>query len=189
LILTSRRGIGRDMNSTPMTRTILRFGAASGAITIGSAILALHLVGGGSKHLASLEWLGYLVMILAFGVIFVGVKRHRDDQLGGVIRFGQAFLVGLGITAVASAIYVIAWEINLAFSDVDFIGQYTASALETARTDGASEAELEAMATEMAEMKEAYAKPLFRVFITFSEIFPVGLLVSLIAAAVLRTRG
>ena len=172
-----------------MTRTMLKYGALSGAITIGSAILALHMSGGESTHMASLEWLGYLVMILALSVIFVGVKRHRDQELGGVIRFGQAFLVGLGISLVASAIYVVAWEINLAVTDNDFMAQYSASVLDQARNDGASEAELAKLSAEMEQATEQYKNPLFRVFITFSEIFPVGLLVSLIAAAVLRTSG
>jgi hypothetical protein len=171
-----------------MTRKILVYGSVSGAVTIGSAILALGLSGGESSHLSSLEWLGYLVMILALSVIFVGVKRHRDEDRGGVIGFGEAFRVGLGITLVASVIYVVVWEVNLALTDYAFMEQYVASVLEAEKAAGASEAELQALATEMQQMKERYANPLYRVLMTFSEIFPVGLLVSLLAAAVLRTR-
>ena len=40
-------------------------------------------------------------MIVALSVIFLGVKRYRDQELGGVIRFGTAFMLGLGIAAVA----------------------------------------------------------------------------------------
>jgi hypothetical protein len=172
-----------------MKRTILLYGGASGAFIIGTAILSLALSGAESTHLSALEWLGYLVMILALSVIFVGIKRYRDEERGGVIRFGQAFLVGLGITAVASVIYVIGWEINLALTDYAFMDQYAASLIEAKAAAGANAAELEALVAEMARTKEQYANPLFRVPITLLEIFPVGLLVSLIAAAVLRTRG
>lgn len=171
-----------------MTRTLLTYGAVSGAITIGSAILGMALSGGDSTHLAGLEWLGYLVMILALSVIFVGIKRHRDQELGGVIRFGQAFMVGLGISLVASAVYVIAWEINLALTDYAFMDQYAASVIEAEKAAGASEADLARLTAEMEQAKQQYDNPLFRIPITFAEIFPVGLLVSLIAAAVLRTR-
>lgn len=177
------------MKGTRLTRTILTFGSAAGAITIGSAIGGLALSGGDSSHLGSLEWLGYLVMILALSLIFVGVKRYRDVELGGVIRFGQAFAVGLGISVVASAIYVVAWEAYLALTDHAFIEQYTAAVIQSKKAAGASAAELQALSAEMQEMKDQYANPFFRVAITFSEIFPVGLLVSLIGAAVLRTRG
>lgn len=176
------------MNGNPVTRIII-FGSAVGAITIGSAIAGIALSGGESDHLGSLEWLGYLVMILALSLVFVGVKRYRDVELGGVIRFGQAFLVGLGISLMASAVYVIAWEVYLALSGHTFIEQYAAAVIRGKEAEGASAAELQELAAEMAKMQQQYANPLFRVAITFSEIFPVGLLVSLIGAAVLRTRG
>jgi hypothetical protein len=38
----------------------------------------------------------------------------------------------------------------------------------------------------MAEFRQQYANPLFRLPVTFIEIFPVGLVVSLISAALLR---
>ena len=38
----------------------------------------------------------------------------------------------------------------------------------------------------MEQFKEQYRNPLFRVPVTFLEIFPVGLLIALISAAVLR---
>ena len=34
--------------------------------------------------------------------------------------------------------------------------------------------------------KEQYAKPLYRMSVTFLEIFPLGLLIALLSAAVLR---
>ena len=42
------------------------------------------------------------------------------------------------------------------------------------------------MRAEMAQFGEMYANPLIRMPITFIEIFPVGLVISLIAAALLR---
>lgn len=171
-----------------MRKTILLYGGVCGAVTIASAILGLALSGGESEHLAGLEWLGYLTMILALSLIFVGVKRYRDRELGGVIRFGRAFLLGLGISAVAGLVYVVAWEINLAATDYTFIDRYTASMIAAKEAEGVGAAELEAFRAQMQQMVDAYQNPLYRIPITFSEIFPVGLLVSLIAAAVLRTR-
>lgn len=169
-----------------MKKIILTYGVISGAVIIGTILLSLAWASGDSSSMSSLEWVGYLVMIVALSVIFVGVKRYRDQELGGIIRFKTAFLVGLGITAVASVIYVAAWEVNLALTDYAFMDQYSASLIEAKKAEGASEAEVQELAAKMEEMKESYANPLFRVPITLLEIFPVGLLVSLIAAAVLR---
>lgn len=167
-----------------MLRTILIFGAATGAIIALVMFSLITLAGPGSA--AGSQFAGYLIMILALSLIFVGVKQFRDRTLGGVIKFLPAFLIGLGISAVASVIYVVGWEITLAATDYAFMDDYTAATLETARAKGASPEDLDRMAAEMEAFKTQYANPLFRLPITFVEVFPVGLLVSLISAALLR---
>jgi hypothetical protein len=164
-------------------RYALVYGGIAGAIAIAiiSAGLALDL----PSHATS-EWFGYLVMLVALSLIFVGVKRYRDVECGGIIRFGRAFGLGLAIAGVAALIYVIGWEIYLAVSDRDFIGEYAQGIARTMREDGAGEAAIQARLAEMRDMAESYRNPLFRVPITFIEIFPVGLLVALVSAALLR---
>ena len=169
-----------------MQKYVFTYGGIAGAVIILSMILSLSLAGIESENMASLQWLGYLIMIVAFSLIFIGIKRYRDRELGGVIKFSTAALLGLGMTLIASVIYVVVWEINLELTDHAFIADYTRSAIEKKEAAGVSGAELEAYVAEMAKMEEQYANPLFRVPITFLEIFPVGLLISLVAAAVLR---
>jgi hypothetical protein len=53
---------------------------------------------------------------------------------------------------------------------------------------GVSQADLERLLSEMDQMKAGYANPLFRLPMTFLEIFPVGVAVSLISALVLRRK-
>jgi hypothetical protein len=129
---------------------------------------------------------GYLTMILAFTAVFVGIKHYRDRVLGGVIKFGPALLVGLGISAVASVFYVIGWEISLAYSDFDYAEVYSKSLVDAARERGASQAELQKSIADGASFARMYANPLYRVPITFVEMFPVGVVISLISAALLR---
>lgn len=165
---------------------MLVYGAISGAVIIGSMILSLATSSLDEESVVGLEWLGYLIMIVALSIIFVGIKRYRDVELGGVIKFSTAFWLGLGITAVASVVYVVAWEINLYATDHAFIEEYTSSVLASREAEGMTGAELEAVRVEMEDLKESYANPFYRIPITFSEIFPVGLLITLIAAAILR---
>jgi Protein of unknown function (DUF4199) len=117
---------------------------------------------------------GYLTMIVALTMVFLGVKRHRDRALGGVIRFLPAFGVGLAISTVASVLYVIAWETCLAFGSFDFVAYYSKVMIDAGQ---AAEAE---------SFRALYARPLVRLGMTFAEIFPVGILISAISAAVLR---
>lgn len=170
-----------------MLRTILIFGLLAGLIV---AVPMMLLLGktefGEGDHGAHSMLTGYALMLLAFSMIFIGVKRRRDRELGGVIRFLPALLAGLGISVVASLIYVIGWEITLASTDYAFMADYTAAMLEAEKAKGASPAVLAAKAAEFARMTEDYKNPFYRLPLTFVEIFPVGLIVSLVSAALLR---
>ena len=128
---------------------------------------------------------GYLSMLLALTAVFLGIKHYRDNALGGVIKFVPALMVGLGISAVATLFWVVGWEITLV-TGFDFGTAYSNSVLEAARGRGASEAELRQVAADADAFLEMYANPVVRVPITFAEMFPIGALISLISAALLR---
>jgi hypothetical protein len=161
----------------------LVYGGIAGAIVIAAIVggLALDL----PNHLQS-ELFGYLIMLAALSLIFVGIKKHRDVECGGIIKFTQGLIVGLGIAAVAAIVYIIGWEIFLATSGRDFMADYTAGIIEGMRKEGAAPAAIEAKLTEMRDMATMYRNPLYRIPITFVEIFPVGLIVALVSAALLR---
>lgn len=167
----------------PVTRYVLLYGIIAGAISI--SVLIAGLVYDFSNHTSSL-WFGYLVMLIALTLVFAGVKRYRDVECGGVIRFGRAFGLGLAIATVAGLIYVAGWELYLAVTGWDFMADYSRSILEGMRAKGASPAAIAAKAQELRAMAEAYENPLVRMPMTFAEIFPVGLLVALLSAAALR---
>ncbi|MDJ0653832.1 MAG: DUF4199 domain-containing protein [Xanthomonadales bacterium] len=168
-----------------MKKIMFIYGGLSGAIVISLAIASVALSSSETDWTVA-EYLGYLVMLIALSIIFMGIKRYRDQELGGVIRFGTALGLGLGIALVASLVYVVAWEGYLAISGYEFMNQYAEGVLRAEQAAGASEEALAAMRSEMEAFQLKYANPLFRLGITFLEIFPVGLLISLVSAAVLR---
>jgi hypothetical protein len=114
------------------------------------------------------------------------MKQHRDQALGGVIRFWPALGLGLAIAAVASVAYVLVFEVYLALTHYTFMDQYTAQILEGKRAAGVTGAAYAREAAEMDEMRRQYANPLFRLPMTFIEIFPVGLLIAVVSAVLLR---
>ncbi len=131
---------------------------------------------------------GYTSMILAFSLIFVGVRNVRDNYDSGVISFAKAFKIGLLITLIASSIYVISWLFDYYFFLTDFAEQYSAHVLEKLKSSGASPAELAKKTAEMANFTKMYKNPLFNTLITYTEILPVGLIVSLISALILKRK-
>ena len=162
-----------------MKKLVLVYGVIAGFVIIVINTLSYEL---GIAHV----WLGFLVMFIAFSSIFVAVKQYRDESQGGIIRFGTGFLVGLGITVVASVVYVLVWELYLVLTDYAFIDSYANSIVDSRLVAGASEAEMADTVAEMDTFRQKYTNPLFRLPMTFVEIFPVGLLISLISAAILR---
>ena len=162
-----------------MRRSILIYGTIAGFIIIVTNTISLE-IGHGQA------WLGLLVMFIAFSTIFVAIKQYRDETLGGVISFAIALLLGLGISAIAGVVYVAIWELYLALTDYAFIEFYATSIVEARNLGGASESELGEVAAKAEQFRAQYSNPLYRLPVTFLEVFPAGLLVSLGSAAVLR---
>lgn len=166
-----------------MIRIAFIYGAIAGAVAIAAIIAGFFL---GADHGAGGMGLGYLIMIIALSMIFLGVKRHRDRNLGGMIKFGQALGMGLLIAAVAGIFYAIGWEAYLAATDYSFMPTYVDSIIESKREAGLSGDALAAEIAKLEQLKANYTNPLFRLPMTFIEIFPVGLVIALITAALLR---
>jgi len=131
---------------------------------------------------------GYAGMIAVFSLIFVGVKNYRDKYNGGLISFGQAFMTGLYITLIASTIYVLVWLVDYYIFIPDFFDKYILHVLKEATRKGATEAELKEKAAEMANYKEMYKNPLLVILFTLLEVFPVGVVVALVSALILKRK-
>ena len=167
-----------------MIRYALTYGILAGIVVTG--VLISGIVFAEQWKFVRTEWFGYLVMLVALTFIFVGVKRYRDVDHGGVIRFGRALAMGLFIALVAGVAYVLVWEIYLAATHYAFMDQYIAGIIRAKKAAGVSGVALARLVAELDAMRTAYANPLFRIPMTFMEIAPVGLIVSLVSAALLR---
>ncbi len=165
-----------------MMRMILVFGLISGLIVGVEMFLvttSLPLEGPWSMVV------GYLTMLVALSMVFIAIKRRRDRDQGGVIRFWPAFGMGIGISFVAGVLYVASWEATVSYIHMDFASVYAQSVIAQAKAHGVTGDALQKIVDQMQQFKVQYANPLYRWPMTFIEIFPVGVLVSLISAALL----
>jgi hypothetical protein len=133
------------------------------------------------------EILGYTIIVLSFLLVFFGIRSYRE-QAGGTMTFGRAFTVGILITLISCVCYVITWEIIYFKLMPGFAEKYSAYMIEHLKTSGASAQAIEASVQQMQGFKKMYDNPLMNSAITFTEPFPVGLVVTLISAAVLRKK-
>ena len=159
------------------------FGTIGGLIVVAGMFVGIVVL---PEHGGSSLWYGYLTMLLAMSMIFFGVKRYRDTAGGGVIKFVPALFLGLGIAIVAGVIYTIAWEVYMAATNYSFADSYMNAIIAQKKAAGVSGPALDAVIAEMQKFKSDYANPLYRMPMTFMEIFPVGVIVSLISAVLLR---
>src|SRR5215218_4702409 len=169
-----------------MRKIVLRFGLAAGTILVAMIMTPLFLHR--NVDFDHSEVLGYSSMVLSFLLVFFGVRSYRNTVAGGAIGFGKAFQVGILITLVTCAMYVIAWEIAYFNFFPHFLDQYSAHVLAKMHAAGESEAAIQETVTKMAALAKHYDNPLFNSAITFMEVFPVGLIMTLLSAAILRRK-
>ena len=172
-----------------MKRVVLVFGLLSGLIV--AALMAINIylcydgqvmnMGTGSMII------GFLSMIIAFSLIYVAIKNYRDKQNGGYVSFGKAFKIGLIIALIASTMYVVVWAIMYNFFFPDFMEVYSQQVLDKAAANS-TPVELEQKRAEMAQYKEWYKNPVFFTLLTYTEILPIGIVVALISALILKRK-
>jgi len=170
-----------------MQKIVLRYGLASGAILVALTSVMLVLYKRRTDFDHSLV-IGYSSMVLSFLLVFFGVRSYRDTVAAGAIGFGKAFQVGLLISLITCVMYVLAWEIAYFNFFPDFLDQYSAHVLAKMRATGASEAAIRETSAKLADLAKHYTNPFYNSAVTFMEVFPVGLIVTLVSAAILRRK-
>ena len=169
-----------------MKKTILIFGLISGVISslmMVTTVPFAHRIGFGKALVV-----GYTTIVLAFLLVFFGIRSYRDNVGNGQITFAKAFAVGISITLISCIFYVVTWEIIYFNFMHNFMDEYGAHIVEKLKASGASAAAVQAKVQEMSKFKEQYENPLFNAAMTFIEPFPVGLVITLLSAAVLRRK-
>jgi hypothetical protein len=167
-----------------MRKTILTFGLISGAIS--SLMMVATASVGDRIGFDKGPVIGYTTIVLSFLLVFFGIRSYRDNIGNGQITFLKAFAVGISITLISCICYVVTWEVIYYNFLPDFWDKYGAHLVEKLRASGASPAALQAKLQEVAKYKELYKNPLLNAALTFIEPFPIGLVITLISAAVLR---
>jgi hypothetical protein len=169
-----------------MKKTVLTFGLISAVVTSVMMLLTVPFMDRiGFEHG---QVFGYTAIVLSFLLVFFGVRSYRENVGGGVLTFGRGFTVGLLITLLSCAGYVLTWQLIYFKLSPGFMDKYKTYAVEKARASGASESTVQETARQMDSFKKLYDQPLFNAAVTFLEPFPIGLVVTLISAAVLRKR-
>ena len=171
-----------------MRKTIIVFGLISGAVSSGMMLLTIPFHDTIGFDTAGYV-VGYTAIVLSFLLVFFGIRSYRDNVAAGQITFGKAFVIGLGITMISCVFYVVTWEALYFTVMHDFPAKYAAHMIQKLKASGASDAVIAQKTKELADFATMYENPLINAAMTFIEPFPVGLLMTLLSAAILKKRG
>ncbi len=169
-----------------MEKNVWKYGLGSGlalAITMGITVPLEHRMGA--------RWsmaVGYTTMVLSFLIVFVGVKQYRDTECGGSISFGRALAAGVLMMLISCFCYVAMWEVLSATAEKNFAHAYADGMIKRAKSSGLGGAALEAKIAEAHKFETMYANPLHRMSMTLLEPLPVGMVMALVTAGMLRRK-
>lgn len=169
-------------------RFIVIFGTSSGLLNIFFWYASAELLQRFDFSFRQQEYLGYLALLLSLALVFFGIRMEREKNMGGQISFKKAFSVGFMIVLTASIVYVIGWEIYYPQHKELFMEQFQSQLHSDQLQENLSQEQLAVREKDFQKWMEYYQNPFIRVGVTFMEIFPIGLLVSLLSALVLKTR-
>jgi hypothetical protein len=170
-----------------MKKTVLTFGSIAGviiAVLMNAALLLSNRIGPGHSMA-----LGYTIMVASFLLVYFGIRSYRDNELGGQISFGRGFACGILITLITTVFYVVAWEIIFFNFIPHFMDSYFAAQIHHVEASGLDAATIATKVAAIRHSQELYLNPLVNAAYTFIEPFPVGLVITLVSAAVLRRKG
>lgn len=169
-----------------MKQIVLTFGVLSGVLS--AVLMTVNMLFIDTIGFDRAIYTGYTVIVISFLFVYFGIRSYRDNALGGRISFAQGFQAGILITLISCVCYVGAWLVGQDRLFPDFVDNYSAHMVEVKRASGASQAEIASAIRDGAEMKQMLQNPFINAAVSFTEPFPVGLLVTLISAAVLRKK-
>lgn len=170
-----------------MKKNVIVCGLIGGAIISIGMVISASLCAKNANYEGSML-LGYAIQILAFSLIFVGIKNQRDKINGCFISFGEAFKIGLFISLIASTLYVLVWLIDFYVFIPDFMEKYSAHQVKALQESSITEKEMTIQLEELNHMKELYKNPMMVILFTYLEVLPLALVLSLIASAILRRK-
>lgn len=173
-----------------MRKVSLTFGLLAGAIVSAFLVVTIALWVNTGK-IIDFALVGYATMVIALSMVFFGIKSYRDNYQGGKIRYWKGFQVGLLITLIASLMYTLTWETYVQVSPGSsqaFVDYYVKCEIDKLKGKGVSAAEIDEKVKQLDGIKEMYRNPALRFGMTLMEILPVGVIITLISAAILRKK-
>lgn len=173
-----------------MKKIVLVYGIIAGIILGAMLFVTAPLFDSGVLNFDNGMYVGYATMVVSLSLVFFGIKSYRDNQQSGSISFGRAFKVGILIMLIASVLYALSWEVAYHTVSKGFTEKMSGYYAEEIKKSGKTETEIKEELESSQKMMELYDNnPIVRFGFTLIEVLPVGVIITLLSAALLRRKG
>lgn len=162
----------------------IQYGLVAGVIALITMFVSVSLSGNELTYKQS-EIIGFGGQFVAFSTIVFAILKYKKEN--GSISFGEAFKIGMIITGIATAFWVIGWLIYVSINP-EVVEAMFSKQMEMIRNSSGTEEEIAKKLEDASAMQESYKNPLVKIVVSIIEIFPTGLAVTLVTALFAKTR-
>lgn len=172
-----------------MRKIVLVYGIIAGLVLGAMLFVTAPLFDSGVLNFDNGMYVGYATMVVSLSLVFFGVKSYRDNQQKGTITFWRAFQVGIFITLLASLLYALSWEVAYHTVSKGFTEEMSVHYEQQIRKEAKNEAEMQQELESSKKLMELYDRNFFvRFGFTVTEVLPVGILITLLTAFLLKRK-
>lgn len=166
-----------------MKKLIIKFGLIGAALVVGIPLLSIAFTGTGTDSFAVGEIIGYSTIVIAMLLIIVAQVSYRKEQ-DGLLSFGDAFKIGLGISAIGGLAFGLYNTVYVLIIDPDFNEKYFAYSMGLERGTPEFEQQFAALMSEGSFMYSVGGQAL----LMFLTVFLIGFVVSIIGGLILQRK-
>lgn len=128
------------------------------------------------------DMIKFASIVIPITCIYLGIKEKRDKENQGFISYAKAFNLGLAITAVGTIVSTIFFYFHVSFINPGMIEFAKSKQLQQLQERGMSDQEIE----QALSISDRFMTPVMFTFFGLLASFIIGLILSLIIAAVLK---
>ncbi len=119
---------------------------------------------------------------------YLGIKSYKMSLPNSQISMKQALQVGIMIVVLSTTIYAIFWSIIIAYFIPNFADIFANECIEYNKILGKSSETMAKKTIEMNEYRVNYKKPLVNILYSYTEILPIGIILTIFCAYVLKNK-
>lgn len=164
-----------------MKRIVLTYGAINAAIIV--CMFTISAIFRKEIGFDNGMYIGFANIILGSCMIYFATASYKKNN-DGVISFGKAFRTGLYLGLTGAVVYTLIWIILLNTVLINYSDEMVKYTMDKLQKNGASASEITKQISDAKLMAQSMKNPA----VLFIQYFSMGLLISLISAAILCTK-